>query len=249
MCNFFSFVVDKKGKPHYFEAKQQIKGRMDPHSHSTITAFYDIDDDSVWKYEADPETYAVKYDDGLPETDMKSSVEKRLDKFSTGKMIKVIEEWKQEQAILQKEIDAIVDEIKGIEWFSKKKKPLKKWKMYKARYVAMAAAVDAAKSDAWNDAWIDAWNDAALAARAATATATATAAAMAVVRAAARTAYAAARSVFRSAAWDAAAVAEARAVNLKGKHRKHLEDRMEVWRRGYGLLCDVNGILYVYETI
>jgi len=273
MCNFFSFVVDKQGKPHYFEAKQQIKGGMDPHSHSTITNFYGIDDDSVWKYEADPRTYAVKYDGGLPETDMKSSVEKRLDKFVTGKMIKVIEEWKQEQVVLQKEIDAIVDEVKAIEWFSKKGKPLKKWKLHKnsaaagdaawaaAKAAAGAAAKDAARAAARAAAWDAAWDAARAAAKAAAGDAAwdaakdaawaaakdaAWAAAWAAVGAAAKAAaWAAASAAAKDAAWDA----EARIINLKGKHRKHFEDRMEVWRRGYGLLCDVNGILYVYETI
>lgn len=32
------------------------------------------------------------------------------------------------------------------------------------------------------------------------------------------------------------------------KHIQHAEDRMDVWRRGFGLLCDVNGKLYVYAV-
>jgi hypothetical protein len=30
------------------------------------------------------------------------------------------------------------------------------------------------------------------------------------------------------------------------KYLCHLNARMEVWRKGYCLLCDVNGTLYVY---
>ena len=30
------------------------------------------------------------------------------------------------------------------------------------------------------------------------------------------------------------------------KHRDHVQARMEVWRRGYGVCCDVDGVLYVY---
>jgi hypothetical protein len=30
------------------------------------------------------------------------------------------------------------------------------------------------------------------------------------------------------------------------KHLVHLNARMEVWRKGYALKCDVNGVLYVY---
>jgi hypothetical protein len=32
----------------------------------------------------------------------------------------------------------------------------------------------------------------------------------------------------------------------KAEHWKHVKARMQVWRKGYGLLCDVNGQLYVY---
>jgi hypothetical protein len=30
-------------------------------------------------------------------------------------------------------------------------------------------------------------------------------------------------------------------------HSKQVTDRLDVWLRGYGLLCDVNGVLYVYK--
>jgi hypothetical protein len=30
------------------------------------------------------------------------------------------------------------------------------------------------------------------------------------------------------------------------KHIAHVNARMEVWRKGYGLYCDVNGVLYCY---
>ena len=69
----------------------------------------------------------------------------------------------------------------------------------------------------------------------------------------------AARNAARNAAWDAAGNAawDARTywymkfalslgAKIEAKHVKHIEDRMDVWRAGYGLLCDVNGKLYVY---
>ena len=34
---------------------------------------------------------------------------------------------------------------------------------------------------------------------------------------------------------------------IVGKHLAHLNARMEVWRKGYGLFGDVKGVLYVYE--
>ena len=33
----------------------------------------------------------------------------------------------------------------------------------------------------------------------------------------------------------------------KEKHLKHVKERWEVWEKGYGLLCDVDGQLYVYS--
>ena len=32
----------------------------------------------------------------------------------------------------------------------------------------------------------------------------------------------------------------------KDKHAKHVSERMDAWKRGYGVAADVNGILYVY---
>ncbi len=54
--------------------------------------------------------------------------------------------------------------------------------------------------------------------------------------------------------WDAAWVAVFQMLPPKmlqkydpdGKHRRHMQARMEVWKKGYGLLCDVDGVLYCY---
>jgi hypothetical protein len=32
----------------------------------------------------------------------------------------------------------------------------------------------------------------------------------------------------------------------KAKYITHTEERMQVWRKGYALYCDVKGVLYVY---
>ena len=62
-----------------------------------------------------------------------------------------------------------------------------------------------------------------------------------------------------SATWDAAkdAVGDAAVfarmlvcldLNIEFKHLAHLNARMEVWRKGYGLYCEVDGVLYVYKV-
>jgi hypothetical protein len=69
-------------------------------------------------------------------------------------------------------------------------------------------------------------------------------------RAAARDA---ARAAARAAAWDAAGAAELYSqmlicdgLPLAQKHIDHIAARWNVWQKGYCLLCDVGGVLYVY---
>jgi len=66
----------------------------------------------------------------------------------------------------------------------------------------------------------------------------------------------AARAAARAAAWDAARDASLVArikictgIKLSKKHTKHAEDRWEVWKRGYGLFCDIEGKFFVYKKI
>ena len=65
-----------------------------------------------------------------------------------------------------------------------------------------------------------------------------------------------ARNVARNAPWDAVGdatrdaelfVRACVALPAKSKHWKHIKARWDVWERGYGLLCDVDGTLYVYK--
>lgn len=36
-------------------------------------------------------------------------------------------------------------------------------------------------------------------------------------------------------------------LSIDKRHRQHVHDRWEVWKRGWGLRCDINGVLYVYK--
>ena len=121
--------------------------------------------------------------------------------------------------------------LKEISWLKPDGKPKKEWKLFPTRAAALAAAGAAAR-DAAGAAARDA----------------AGAAAWAADRAAARDAAgAAARDAARDAqVYGYATVAE---WNFKSKHKIHIKKRMEVWQKGYGLLCDVNGVLYCYEKI
>ena len=62
------------------------------------------------------------------------------------------------------------------------------------------------------------------------------------------------RDAIRGAVWDA--VWDARLYilvnslpNMQREHIDHINKRMEVWKRGYGCYCDVNGELYCYKKV
>ena len=101
-----------------------------------------------------------------------------------------------------------------------------------ARDAAWDAAWNAARDAAWNAARNAAWNAARGAARGA--------------------AWDAARDAARDAAWDAArdAARDAALVAcaiISEVDTSYAMKRWDVWKRGYGLLEDVNGVFYVYR--
>jgi hypothetical protein len=146
-----------------------------------------------------------------------------------------------------------ITKLPGTPWFKNDGNPNADWKLYPTRAAAGDAAWDAAwdaardaagaaARDAARDAaWAAAWDAAGDAARAAAGDA----------------AGAAARDAAGDAAWDAAGDAAlytrvefvCAGLNLEEKHREHARARWEVWAKGYGLLCDVDGALYVYEKV
>ena len=118
------------------------------------------------------------------------------------------------------QVEQFLHSITKIKWFSNGRQN-KGWKVFDTRDATWRAARDAAMEAAWDAAW-DAAGDAA-------------------------------RGAACDAAWDAsrdaALYAEAVVSEWKfdKKHVAHIKARWNVWQRGYGLLCDVDGILYVYR--
>jgi len=144
-------------------------------------------------------------------------------------------------------IEKFVDGIASVQWFKPDGKPDPEWKLF--------------TGDTWDTAGAAAWDAARATARAAAwdaARAAAWDAARAAARAAARdAAWAAAWDAARAAAWDAAGAAAVAAdllariefvrdLSIDPKHIEHAEARWRVWQKGYALLCDVDGVLYVY---
>jgi len=116
------------------------------------------------------------------------------------------------------EAGEFVAKLPSVPYFQPDDKPLRSWKLFTA---AAGDAGDVARAAAWD-------------------------AAGAVARAAA---WDAARAAARDAAWDAALYARSIIAGdkLAKKHRDHIKTRWRVWQKGYALLCDVNGTLYVYS--
>jgi hypothetical protein len=54
----------------------------------------------------------------------------------------------------------------------------------------------------------------------------------------------------RDAAWDSSLecrmVAVCSDLAVDDTHREHIKLRMDIWRAGWAVFCDVNGVLYVY---
>ena len=170
---------------------------------------------------------------------------------------------------VQKKLADFMQEIPKVPYFKPDGKPKKEWKIFygKTWDPAWDAAWDAARGAAWDAAGVAAWDAAGVAAKDAAGDAAGVAAWDAAGDAARGAAWdaagvaagVAARDAAGVAAWDAAWDA-ARGAALytdyiivsdlkfknKAKHLKHAKARWEVWQKGYGLLCDVDGVLYVY---
>jgi len=138
------------------------------------------------------------------------------------------------------EVNNFIASLKKIKWFSFSGKISKSWhisfgdNLITARKAAEDAVMDAkwdAAGDAvWDAVWDAKWD--------------------AVMDAARRAAEDAVWDAVWDAKWDAALYAKCLLVKNKiaKKHFNHAKERMKVWQAGFGLLCDVNGKLYVYAV-
>ena len=128
--------------------------------------------------------------------------------------------------------DFIGKEIPSVPFFKPDGKPKKEWRIF------YGENWDAAWDAVWGAARGAAWDAARDAARGAAWDAAASGAAW---------------DAARGAAWDAALFSDyIITADLKfkdkEKHFKHVKARWEVWQKGYGLICDVDGVLYVFAV-
>lgn len=120
-----------------------------------------------------------------------------------------------------RDLDKLLAEIAKVKYFQPAGSPVKSWKIFYGK--------------TWNAAWNAAW----------------AAAAAADAAAAEDAAWNAAGDAARAAASDAALIARiivCKGLPLDTQHIRHAKARWNVWKRGYALLCDVDGVLYVYAA-
>lgn len=255
MCEFFSFVHDGK-KIYYFDGDQRKNGVKMPDgnkisnydSHSSITCYYRLDDDGVNKFEYNPFSEKLVLDGNtICEWDVKT-IREQLAEIDWQPIAGDVEGAREFLRGL-KDIpwlkpDGTVEDSEEIKVFETK-----------------CAANDAAGVDAWDAAWDDVWDASRDAARAANKynvwvaarEAAHDAAKAAVIDAAWDDARFAAHDAAWDAAWDAgyhfAMYFACGDLKIDEKHREHIRKRFAIWQHGYGVLCDVNGIIYAYKKV
>jgi len=225
MCNFWSGIVTNDGRILWIDSVW---------SHAKIIKKYGLKDDKLEDrefvkveistnkniYSCKPEIkdfeFMVDEEGTLPEWFRKNREE--LEELCWKEFRKA---YQTDKLFNRDDIRDFIKSLKKINLSNPDGKPKKEWKVF--------------YGETWNDAWNAAWNAAWDATKEASRNATVNATLDAVV------------NVIN----DAALMAGMMVVSDldypdKEKHEAHAKARMEIWRKGYGLLCDVNGVLYVY---
>ena len=146
------------------------------------------------------------------------------------------------------DVEAFAAELKEIPWLKPQGDPDPAWSMYGTEQQAMVSVRHPAMDSAWHAAMSMA-RDAAKRAGMASAQ-----------DAAKRAAFDATTEVvsgvgldpLMGAGWDAAlwaVILICKGLDIDQSHVNHAKERMDVWRRGYGLLCDVDRKLLVYRRV
>lgn len=254
MCNFFSAVWDGRKNLYYFSGEQRKAGVTMPDgtkpnydSHASICGFYHLKEDDVEKLEYNPYTDKLEFDNEKC-TQYAPEVRALLDEV----------EWEPLAGDVQG-CRAFIAELKKIHWFQPDGTLTDSEcvRVFETRSAAWDAACNIARNTMWCAAWSAERNVIWNAARNVAWDAARNVAWDVAHDAAWDTVKFAAKSIARIVAQDAAESAALYArvryvchgLSLEPKHVKRINQRMEVWRHGYGLLCGINGILYCYKTL
>jgi hypothetical protein len=155
-------------------------------------------------------------------------------------------------------VETFLASIAEVPWFKPTGPPDPTWEHFANYASARASAWDStsardrarASTSVWASVWASAWDSARTSA---SASARANAWARARASASANARASASASVWANtsaSARDSAALMGAMAClcdcDVPAEHRAHAAARWDVWQRGYGLVCDVDGVLYTY---
>ena len=271
MCQFFSFLTDGDRRIYYFSGERRRKGlrfrdgqKIDNYdSHTSIARYYGLREDAWSRAEYNPFTDALTLD-RQQTTWNEDNVRRVLSWVDWDALCGDLEG---ARAFLQelREIrwlqpDGKLEEDEHVKLFATR---VSAWAA--ARDVAWDAARDAARKtvlnaarnaagDAERNAAGDAAREPALdAARDAAWNAAGNAVLNAAWKATRKATRKAARGAAWAAAWDAALCMDTccicKGLPLSQRHVDHVARRMDVWRHGYGVQCDVDGVLYCYERL
>ncbi len=221
MCQFFSFISDGQGSIKYFDYNQRL-AKVKMRDGSDIES-YDSHTSIATFYglTGAKEDQWNKWEYN-PFTDklVLDNQNTADDRGAVAESLKRID-WN----ALCGDIESIRDliaQVTIIPWFKNNGEIPDGVKLFETRAAARAAARDAAR-DAAGDAAGSAARDAA---------------------------GDAAGSAAKAAAWDAVTLARLHVcggLEIDAKHMEHMRKRWAVWESGYGVACDVNGVIYAYK--
>jgi len=250
MCEFWSAIITKKGKVYWNKNNSShenlIKNAGLKDNNLEDRSFVRIEITPKNIFSKNKKNWTLKVDEPNTLPEWYSSNTRFYEDI-------LWEEWEKamQKTLWKLDLDAakkIIKEIKKTKYLIPDGKPLESWHVStgKTWEEAREAAEKTAEEDALNTIGNAAWD----AARRAAGDAAWGAAEDAAGNAAWDAAWGAARDAAWGAAWDAtgdaALLARVKLSKIKGKHLKHVEERMQVWEKGYALYCDINGNLYVY---
>lgn len=241
MCNFWTCLITRDGTVVWdpnTSSHEQLIGKANLKDNK-------LDDRDFVRIEIAPRTRECIASRQREDWKLKVDEEKTLPEWFTAQRkamnAKCWEAWQTAMSetlwkLQVEKLPALLEEIKAIKYFSMNSEPNPEWHMswgkdWDAAREAVGDAVgDAARDAAWEAAWEAAWD-----------------AAWEAARDAARDAVG---DAVGDAAWDASLYARIAILpqdaKIDPKHVEHANARLEVWRKGYGLRCDVNGKLYCY---
>jgi hypothetical protein len=252
MCDFFSCIIDRNLKVHY-DGNESSHEKIIEKAGLKDSKLVDRDFVRIEivpsKLTMNPKDWVLKVDEEKTLPDWFTKNREKADRKCYAALFAYL------KVCHIAEVAEFVDSLKKIKYFDMHGKLKKEWKMFYGN--TWSAARSAADSAAYSAAY-SAARSAARSAADSAAYSAARSAAYSAARSAARSAAdSAARSAADSAAYSAAdsAALLTRFIVISDlvkkdkklqKHFQHAEKEMEVWKRGWALLTDVNGVLYVY---